>query len=302
MAQQKVYAEAFSFTPSALIDLWKVDGTPIGLETIFYFCNGSNTNFQPVTYNGVNHVPFPILVEGMESDGKGVLTRPRITLSNVNGFVSALLLEHNQLVGAIVTRTRVFARFLDASNFPTPTPNWVTPDTSAFYEPEVFYVNRKLTENPQIVSFELASVLDVQNVKLPRRQILANTCQWKYRDTNSCNYTGAPAADSANKTFTTGYGYTLAAGTPTLYDASATYNQGDYVFIYSSLPQFASIPIYYVCTTNSTTGVNPVGNPGRWIPDSCSKTMAGCKLRFTTGVLRTSAFPGVSRAPFISRA
>ena len=302
MPKQEVYKEAYSFNPSSLIELWKLDGTPIGLDTIFYFCNGSNTNFQPVVYGGINYTPFPIMVDSMDTDGKGTLPRPRLTVSNINGFVSALLLENNQLTGAIITRIRVFSRFLDASNFPSPLPNWVTPDPTASYEPEIFYINRKITENQQIVSFELASVLDVQNVKLPKRQILSNSCSWKYRDTLSCNYSGAPVSDSSNKTFTGtgGYGYTLTDKGE--FNIATTYNQGDYVYIYSTLPQFSNIKIYYVCSTNSTVGINPVGNPTKWISDSCSKTMAACKLRFTNVPLRTSAFPGTARSPFVTRA
>lgn len=301
MPKQSALQEAYSFTPSALIELYTLDGSPIGLDTVYRFCNGTNTNFQPVVYGGITYSPFPMMIEEMGMDGKGTIQRPRITLSNINGFVSALLLENSQLVGAIVTRVRVFARFLDSSNFQSPTPSWVTSDPTASFEPEIFYVNRKITENPQVVSFELASVLDVQNVKLPRRQILANTCQWRYRDPMSCTYSGVPAADSANRTFTGDYGYTLSD--QGAFNIATTYNQGDYVYIYSSLPQFSGIPIYYVCTTNGTVGIPPQSTPSKWIPDSCSKTCAGCKLRFTgNSPLRTSAFPGVARSPFIARA
>jgi lambda family phage minor tail protein L len=305
MPKLNVYQEAYSFAPSSLIELFKVDGINIGLPTIYYFCNGTNTNFQPIIYAGINYIPFPVAMDGAEIDGKNSLPRPKLTLSNINGFVSSLLLENNQLVGALVTRTRVFARFLDASNF-SMLPNWVTPDPSASYEPEVFYVNRKITENQQIVSFELASVLDVQNVKLPRRQILANTCQWKFRGTQ-CGWNQEAIADAANKRFDTGYGFGLLTGRG-LFDIAETYDQGDFVSYYSTIPQFAGIPIYYVCTTDGTTGIAPPGNSSRWIADACSKTMSGCKLRYdgnfseSRRVLRTSAFPGVARAPFISRA
>lgn len=302
MPLAKVYSEAFSFSPSALIELWVLDGSPIGLNSLFHFCNGTNTNFQPIVYGGISYVPFPLSIDSMDTDGKGAIGRPRMTLSNINGFVSSLLLQHQQLVGALITRTRVFARFLDAVNWPSPLPSFVTPDPTAHYEPETFYVNRKLAENNQIVSFELASVLDVQNVKLPRRQILANTCAWRYRDAASCTYSGAPVADANNKQFFDASGYNYSPTDKGAFNIGTTYNQGDYVYIYSSLPQFATIPLYYVCTTNSTVGITPQGNPSRWIADSCSKTCAGCKLRYPTTPLRTSAFPGVARAPFIARA
>lgn len=300
MPKQSVLRESFQFEVSALIDLFSLDGSPIGLNTVYKFCNGTNTNFQPVVYGGITYTPFPLEMTDVSTDGKGQISRPKITLSNINGFVSSLLLENSQLTGAIVTRTRVFARFLDASNWAGIVPNWVTPDPTASFEPEVFYVNRKITENPQVVSFELASILDVQNVKLPRRQILANTCQFRYRDSMSCTYDGAPVADSSDRTFAGDYGYTLSD--QGAFDIGTTYNQGDYVYIYSSLPQFSGIKVYYVCSTNGTVGITPQGNPSKWIPDSCSKTCAGCKLRFTDVPLRTSAFPGVARAPFIARA
>jgi lambda family phage minor tail protein L len=302
MPKQVVYAEAYSSNPSSLIELWQLDGTAIGLNGVYYFCNATNTNFQSIVYGGISYAAFPIMVENMDADGKGTLPRPKLTVSNINGFVSALLLENNQLTGALVKRIRVFSRFLDSSNFPTPLPSWVTPDPTAHFEPEVFYINRKVTENNQIITFELTSVLDVQNIKLPRRQIFANACKWKYRDSNTCAYSGAPVADISNRPFTGagGYGYTLTDQGE--FNIATTYNEGDYVYIYSSLPQFKNIKIYYVCSTNSTLGILPQSNPTKWIPDSCSKTMAGCKLRFTNVPLRTSAFPGVARSPFIDRA
>jgi hypothetical protein len=73
------------------------------------------------------------------------------------------------------------------------------------------------------------------------------------------------------------------------------------------LPQFAGIKIYYVCTTNSTVGISPVGNPTRWTPDQCSKNPAACKLRFgnptASGIqdqpLRGGFFPGTTRSAWV---
>lgn len=304
MPQASVLRESVSFTPSQLIELWTVNGAAIGLDTIYRFVNSSSCNFQPVTLAGVQYTPFPIMVEGMEVDGKTSLPRPRLTVSNINGFTSALLLQNAQMVGATVTRQRIFARFLDATNFPAnqPLPSWVTPDPTATFPPEPFLVNRKITENQRIVSWELASPLDFQQAKLPRRQIIANICTWKYRQTGTCNYTGAPVSDAANRTFTgTTYGMTLVdKGT---YSAGTTYARGDYVQVYSDLPQYAAIPTVWVCTTAATVGVTPGLNIPQWVADTCTKGAAACKQRFSGGVpLRTSAFPGVSRGDWISRA
>jgi lambda family phage minor tail protein L len=298
MAQQKVLQETYGFTPTALLELWVLDGTAVGLGTVYYFCNGLNTNFQNVTFNNIVYSAFPIKVDSMDMDGKGSLPHPKLTVSNINGFVSNLLLQNGNLVGATVIRRRIFARFIDASNF-NPQPPWSSPDPTAAFPDETFQIYRKVTENQQIVQWELASPLETQNVNLPRRTILANNCVWNYRDFGTCGYGGVPIATSANKLFGAGgYGFTLSnKGT---YDANTIYNAGDYVTVYSTLPQLSGRPILYVCMINGTLGTSPIGNPGTWQPDSCSKTVAGCKLRFGTLPLRGSFFPGVTRAGFIN--
>lgn len=301
MSQTKVLAESYSFTPSALLELWTLDGTAIGLSTIYRFVNGSNCNYQPITFNGVQYLPFPIMIEGMEMDGKGGLPRPKLTVSNINGYVSALLLSNtSSLDGATVTRKRVFARFIDSSNFPVgqPLPSWVTPDPTAAFPDESFVINRKIAENPQIVQFELASPLEANNIKLPRRQIIANVCLWKYRQLGTCNYSGVPVADSANREFTGSY-YGMTLVDRGAYSSATTYNRGDYVTIYSDLPQFSAIPVVWVCATNGTNNVAPSSTASNWVADSCTKSCASCKLRFTDTPLRTSAMPGVSRADWV---
>lgn len=301
-----VQAESFRASPSALIELWTLDATAIGLDTVYRFTNGSSSSFQPVTLNGISYTPFPIMAENWGMDGRGQNNRPKLTLSNVRGFISNLLLQYGQLNGATISRQRVFSRYLDAANFPSPTPNWVTPDPTAVYPAEPFVINRKLVENQQIVSFELIPPIDLQNVQLPFRQIIANTCRWVYRQSGTCSYVGVPIADSANRTFTgTYYGMTLTD--KGAYDASVTYARGDYVYIYSTLAAFSGVKMVYVCLNNGTLGTAPQGNPAAFVLDACSHNCAGCTLRFSPdssapSPLRGSFFPGTSRSPWISRA
>lgn len=293
--------ETFGFSVSSLMELYTLDGREIGMSTVYRFVNGSNCNFQPVIYGGVTYTPFPIMVEGYEKDGKTTLPRPRLTVSNVNGLVSRMLLDNGRsLDGATVTRTRVFARFLDAANWPSnsPLPSWVTPDPTASYAPEPFKINRKVTENNESITWEMYSPLEMGNVKLPRRQIIGNVCLWKYRDTNTCGYSGPPLADIRNRLFTDYYGlYLQDAG---VYTNSAYYVAGDYVTVYSTIPQFSSIPTIWVCLKNWTHGIPPSESSPEWAADACPKTCAGCKLHFPNSPLRTSSFPGVSRAGWIA--
>lgn len=304
MPQAKTLTEAFSSTPSALMELWTLDGTAIGMTELYRFVNGANCNYQPITFNGVQYTPFPILIENVDSDGKGSLPRPKLTVSNINGFVSNLLLQYTNLEGATVTRTRVHARYLDRVNWPAdrPAPSWVTPDPTAAYSPESWQVNRKMTENPSVVTWELKSPLEAQRARLPIRQMVANTCvSWKYRQPGTCDYSGVPVADRANRTFT-GPFYSMTLSDQGTYSASATYNRGDYVKVFSTLPQFADIPFLWVCTTNGTTGVTPATTSSRWVADACAKSSAACKLRFVNTPLRISSFAGIARAPWVRRA
>lgn len=72
-----------------------------------------------------------------------------------------------------------------------------TADPTQEFPPEVWFIERKSSENNEAVQFELASAFDLQNVRLPRRQIISNYCTWKsvggYRGPY-CGYTGIPVA------------------------------------------------------------------------------------------------------------
>ncbi|MDA1380592.1 hypothetical protein PCI56_13490 [Plesiomonas shigelloides subsp. oncorhynchi] len=54
----------------------------------------------------------------LRSNAKGTSNRPKLTLANVGGLLTGLNAEFDDLVGAMVTRRQVYARFLDAVNFP----------------------------------------------------------------------------------------------------------------------------------------------------------------------------------------
>lgn len=301
MAQTKVNNERASFTPSTLLELYTVDATAIGLQTIYRFHDGSNNLLRPVTFNGVQYTPFPVKAENFSFDGKGGVDRPKLTLSNVNGFVSNLLLQNANLIGAKVTRTRVFARFIDASNFPNNINPYGTPDPTATYPDDIFYVNRKVLENNQVVQFELASNLELDGVQLPRRQIIANICPFRFRDPETCGYSGAPIADRNNKTFLGAGGYGFSSLTDRgEYNSSTTYASGDYIYIVSQLPQTYGDKLFYVCNSASVTGNSnsPINNPGLWLADACAKNPAGCKLHFPNQPLPFGGYPGVSRGQY----
>lgn len=285
-------------TPTTLLSLWTLDATNVGLNTVYHFYDGVSANFQPLVFNSRTHTPFPIAVEGMGYDGKGTLIRPKLTASNINGFTSSLLLQYQNLIGARIIRRRVFARYIDAVNFPGSINPYGTPDPSAAYPDEVWYVNRKITENQQVVQWELATLFEVDGIRLPKRTVQAGVCPSKYRDPNTCGYSGAPVADRNNKLFVGGAGtYGLTLVDKGLYNAVTLYNAGDYVYLFSPLPQLAGVPLFYVCVTNGTAGISPFSNSAAFVADSCPRTILACKLRFPNQALRFGGFPGTSQSP-----
>ena len=189
---ESIVSELQSLAPSAIIEVFQLDATSFGGD-VYYFHAGTNGLRQNITWQGQEYVAYPIQMSGFEFSAGGQLPRPQMVVSNVTGVITALVLAYNDLLGAKVTRKRTMAKYLDAINFT----GGVNPnaDPDAEFNDDIFFIERKTTENNQAVSFELSASFDVQGVKLPRRQIVQNICPWKYRGAE-CGYTGTNYFDS----------------------------------------------------------------------------------------------------------
>jgi len=185
-------SELQSIAPSSIIELYELQFIQAiqGSTTIYRYHSGTNalsTNGDLV-WSGQTYQAFPIEAEGFEYSGNGQLPRPKIRVSNIFGTVTALLLA-TPLEGAKVTRIRTMARYIDAVNFPGGTNPYGTPDPTAEFPREVYYIDRKSAETRDLVEFELAAAFDLIGVRAPKRQCISNICQWVYRSTE-CSYTG----------------------------------------------------------------------------------------------------------------
>lgn len=301
MALQAVNAESMLSTPTALLSLYELDSRFVSVNgSVYRWHDGVNGYYQPVIFNGITYTPFPVSVEGFDIDGSGNIPRPKIRASNINGFMSQFLLTQGDMIGARFKRTRVYARFLDNANWPRGNP-WGTPDPTAAYEPDIYYINRKINENPEFVEMECTSPFELDNVKIPHRQITAIFCGFNYRDPETCGYNGEPVSDRFGKLFTTaepdGYGYTL--NPRGAWSSGSTYNVGDWVTVLSENDFSYGETLVYVCSANGTTGSsnNPQFNPTNWIADACPKNLLGCDAHFNSP-LPFGGFPGTARAPF----
>lgn len=185
--------------PSSVIELYELqlNATQHGISDTYRFHAGSSLNANgEVVWAGNSYMRFPVEADGFDYSGNGQLPRPKVRISNIMGTITALLLSlPSGLEGAKFTRVRTLARYIDGTNFPGGTNPYGTPDPTAEFPREVYYVDRKTAENREVVEFELAASFDLVGVRAPKRQCIANICQWAYKSTE-CGYVGAlPTCD-----------------------------------------------------------------------------------------------------------
>ena len=179
MSTASIISDLQKINPSAIIELFTIttDASIHGSAQTYRFHNGSNLNANgDIIWAGDQYLKFPIQVEGFAYQ-KGQLPRPTLTVSNALGTITAILLNVNQvttgndLTGATVTRIRTLARYLDAINFSGGINPLGTPDPTAEFPQEIYKIDRKASENREVVTFELAAVFDLAGVIAPKRQV-----------------------------------------------------------------------------------------------------------------------------------
>ncbi len=327
---KKINKALASLTPTALITLFEIDIGQLALdrgiavnsnEEIFRFHNNIKLLETSIIWRGNEYIAVPVQAQGFEMNGRGTLPTPKIAIS-VNpegipalGLLKQKLLELDDLIGAKITRIRTFAENLDPINFIGTDVNYSTYDPSI--EPpelprDVYFIDRKSAENKTVLEFELASILDVEGVKLPGRVVYANRCPFTYRcegcfyeyksrlnpgihgdaTANNLPDEAPPVANEKDELITDIIGAGTPISPPVLFDAKnmTSYTKGTSVYIRKN-----GIPYYFVA---KTTPFAAPPNLSYWIADSCSKSRNGCRLRWKhkgAGTLPMGAYPGCDR-------
>lgn len=158
------------------------------------FHSGMNQLLGPVAWQGNVYTPWPINATEFATPSQGSPARPKLQVGNFGGTISALCRQYEDLLGVKLKRRRTLVKYMDAANFAGGNP---TANPAEEYPVETWIITRKANETPAAIEFELGSPLDLQGVKLPRRQVVAGTCLWAYRS-GECGYAGGPVADYAN--------------------------------------------------------------------------------------------------------
>ena len=195
-----------------------------GSSDVYRFHAGANADVDGnIVFNSQTYTRIPIKADGFEYSNTGTLPRPTLSISNHDGTTTTLLLlvnattAGNDLGGAEVRRIRTLAKYLDSDNFGSNklaitqggdslvtqgsdnlefnvVVTNATADPNARFPDERWFIDRKSSETRDSVTFEIASKFDLAGQKIPKRQIIANICQWKYRS-SECSYTGTDYYD-----------------------------------------------------------------------------------------------------------
>ena len=187
-------SELQKLNPSSRIELFVLElveglhyasGNPSSVPTTFRFHAGSSMNSNAeIVWQGNSYQRVPINFEGAEFTGRGQVPRPTLTIANLGGITRSgsvitmtdlliivnLTTPHNDLADAKLTRITTLASELDAVNFPSSSNPFGTPSTDEFPQ-EIHFIDRKIQESRDVVSFELVNRLDMENKRVPARQV-----------------------------------------------------------------------------------------------------------------------------------
>lgn len=184
---------------NALLDLYEIDLRGLfnakGQQgEIYRFYSGTNELKRPIVWKGETYEPYPVQATGFELSGQGPSNRPTLTLANLFGLITGIASQFDEGIGAVVRRRQVYMHYLDAINFrdgnrrADPTQELVS----------VYLIEQLTSLKNDVATFTLSLPTETDNMLLPARVMIADTCPWIYRSVE-CGYTGGPVADEKDQ-------------------------------------------------------------------------------------------------------
>lgn len=142
------------------IELFTINLVPIG-GPVFRLTPHCYPDGSPLVYGGITYNPFPITSTDWSVKGDGSASKPKIQVSNVEGFLVEEVSAYGDLVGGEVTRIRTFANYLDGQ---------VDANPSAHFPIDKFTIDQKLSHDNQQMTWQLTNSIDKFNKLYPKRQ------------------------------------------------------------------------------------------------------------------------------------
>lgn len=161
---------------------------------------GSDTErayYKDIIWNGNEYKPVSIVSDGLEIRGDGKASTPNLVitsnLNGVKGMTRRLCRQYNDFAGAKLTVIRTSAKYLDGDNFADGNP---TANVNE-YRKQVWYIEHKINDDEEKVTFELSNPVDFEGARIPAREI-TSFCHWgvtgNYRG-EACQYMGTAMFD-----------------------------------------------------------------------------------------------------------
>jgi len=302
------------------IVLFALDARMLG-DTVYYFTQGVYTTgvvrWRSLSGGIVDYTPIDIKAEGFEVTGQGTLPRPKLSISNVSKTLLGAANTYDGLLGAHLYRYRTLKKYLVGEP---------KEDLNAHWPVDIYEVERKTTQNKFMIEWELKALLDNQGRKIPKRQVIRDTCEHRYRIYRGSGfvYTKAtcPYADeySPEKNITG----ILLANPCRVSVSSHGYKTGNMIYLSETIGGTTQLRGWFGKITYNTehtffldgvdaTGFTPWTSGGTAMlnppffddlgrvttdpsKDKCGKRLSDCKLRFPGNLpLPTRAFPGVAK-------
>ncbi|WP_411670540.1 phage minor tail protein L [Bordetella trematum] len=191
-------------SPGNRVTLFELDCTAIGGDLLRFH---GYPQQRSILWKGAEYRPWAIEARDFERTGESRQPSPTLAVGNIGvgangesvpGVISSMCRALGDLVGAVLTVRETFEQYLDAENFPGGNPS---ANANQELPTEVWVIEQKTMESPEIVEFELSNSLSFDGRKLPGRQITAGICHWLwiggYRGPY-CGYTHNAYFDAQN--------------------------------------------------------------------------------------------------------
>lgn len=189
-----------SLEQDALLDLYELDLTKLTSRAgttgkIYRLHNGVNEKGENVVWKGNAYTAYPIKGSNFAQSATGASNRPTLAISNLFGFVTGLVNDFDDCLGAVVCRKQVYAENLDPVNFNS----GANPKFNPNREITTYFVVEQVDAiTADVVQFRLAVPTELDKMMLPARSMMANTCQCIYRSAE-CGYSGTLYFDDKDR-------------------------------------------------------------------------------------------------------
>lgn len=131
-----------------------------------------DTNSTIRTYTAI-----PVQAEGFELTMNGPTARPTVSFANATAVFSSAVGDYDDLIGKKVVRRTTLKKYLYGESGDSSPP--------VEYPRQLFFIDRINQKTKQVVSFELVSAFDLEGIRIPARQVVANGCPWIYTGADS---------------------------------------------------------------------------------------------------------------------